>query len=70
MSVSTTHFLNGEWCSASNAKTFQVTNPATGEVVGEIMEHAGVPKSVLNLIPASDPVAVGATLRQTCGISV
>lgn len=31
-------FLNGEWRRASNSKTFQVTNPATGEVVGEVAD--------------------------------
>lgn len=47
MSVSTTHFLNGDWCSASNAKTFQVTNPATGEVV----DQAGVVEIGCNAPP-------------------
>ncbi len=27
-------FINGEWCSARSSKTFDVTNPATGEVIG------------------------------------
>ena len=29
-------FINGEWCEALSGNVFQVTNPATGEVIGEM----------------------------------
>jgi len=29
-------FINGEWCAAESGRTFAVTNPATGEKVGEV----------------------------------
>ncbi len=35
-------YINGEWRSASNAKTFSVTNPATGEIVGEVADATSV----------------------------
>ncbi len=35
-------YINGEWRSASNAKTFTVTNPATGEIVGEVADATSV----------------------------
>ncbi len=30
------NFINGEWVAAHNKATFAVTNPATGEVIGEV----------------------------------
>jgi len=27
-------FINGQWCDASTSTTFEVTDPATGEVIG------------------------------------
>lgn len=29
-------YVNGEWVSAKSGKTFNVLNPATGEVIGEV----------------------------------
>ncbi|MGE8480134.1 MAG: aldehyde dehydrogenase family protein, partial [Pseudomonas shirazensis] len=29
-------FVNGEWLDADNGQTIQVTNPATGEVIGTV----------------------------------
>lgn len=31
-------YINGEWCQAQSGKTIQVTNPATGEVIGSVPE--------------------------------
>lgn len=29
-------YINGEWCEAANGARFEVTNPATGEVIGSV----------------------------------
>ena len=29
-------YINGEWCDSDNGKTFEVTNPATNEVIGTV----------------------------------
>ena len=29
-------YLNGAWCDADNKAAFDVTNPATGEVIGQV----------------------------------
>ena len=29
-------FVNGEWVAASSGKTFEVTNPSTGEVIASV----------------------------------
>jgi succinate-semialdehyde dehydrogenase/glutarate-semialdehyde dehydrogenase len=34
--------INGEWCDAVSGKTLDVTNPATGQVIGTVA-HAGIP---------------------------
>ena len=26
-------FVNGQWCDGDNSETFEVTNPATGELI-------------------------------------
>ncbi|MBN2908013.1 NAD-dependent succinate-semialdehyde dehydrogenase [Polycladomyces sp. WAk] len=31
-------YINGEWVSSGNGRTFAVTNPATGEMVGEVAD--------------------------------
>lgn len=31
-------YIDGEWRQAANGKTFEVTNPATGEVIGEVAD--------------------------------
>jgi succinate-semialdehyde dehydrogenase / glutarate-semialdehyde dehydrogenase len=31
-------YINGEWIPAGNGRTFSVTNPATGEIVGEVAD--------------------------------
>ena len=31
-------YINGEWVGADNGATFEVTNPATGEVLGVVPE--------------------------------
>ncbi|MEZ5341104.1 MAG: aldehyde dehydrogenase family protein [Acidimicrobiales bacterium] len=31
-------FINGEWCEAKSGKVFDVTNPATGEVIGTVAD--------------------------------
>lgn len=34
-------YVNGKWISAENGKTFEVTNPATGEVLGSVPDMNG-----------------------------
>lgn len=29
-------YIDGEWCDADDGATFEVTNPATGEVLGQV----------------------------------
>ena len=29
-------YINGEWCEAASGARFEVHNPATGEVIGEV----------------------------------
>ena len=31
-------FINGEWCEAAGGKTFEVTNPATGEKIADVAD--------------------------------
>lgn len=31
-------YINGEWCQAQSGRTIQVTNPATGEIIGSVPE--------------------------------
>ena len=37
-------FIDGEWCDADDASTFEVSNPATGEIVGKA-PHMGAPET-------------------------
>lgn len=37
-------FIDGEWCDADDASTFDVSNPATGEIVGKA-PHMGAPET-------------------------
>jgi succinate-semialdehyde dehydrogenase / glutarate-semialdehyde dehydrogenase len=45
-------YIDGEWRSASTGQTFAVTNPATGEVVGEVAD--GTAADALAAIAAAD----------------
>ena len=31
-------FINGQWCDAASAKTFETPNPATGETLARVAE--------------------------------
>ena len=31
-------YINGEWIAAEGSKTFDVTNPATGETIGQVAD--------------------------------
>lgn len=33
-------YVNGQWVNASSGKSFDVTNPATGEVIGTVPDHS------------------------------
>lgn len=35
-------FINGEWCDATSGRTFEVTNPATGEVIADVADGGRV----------------------------
>ncbi|HAY69750.1 MAG TPA: succinate-semialdehyde dehydrogenase (NADP(+)), partial [Acidimicrobiaceae bacterium] len=35
-------FINGEWVDAQSGETFEVTNPATGEKIGEMPDGSAV----------------------------
>ena len=46
--IKTKSFVNGRWVSAASGETFDVTNPATGEVVASVpnMNVADVRKAI------------------------
>ena len=37
--IQTGSYVNGDWLAAPDGKTFNVTNPATGEVLAEVADH-------------------------------
>ena len=38
------HYVDGEWTTGSGEETFESTNPATGETLGEF--HRGTPEDI------------------------
>jgi len=45
------HFINGKWEQASNGETFEVFNPATGELVAKVAK--GTEKDVDTAVKAA-----------------
>ena len=45
-------FINGEWCEAASGRVFDVTNPATGERIGEVPD--GDARDAIRAVGAAD----------------
>lgn len=44
-------YINGQWCSAENNRTFDVTNPATGDVIAQVPKMGRI--EALNAVQAA-----------------
>lgn len=55
-------YIDGEWCDADDGATFEVTNPATREVLG-CVPRMGAAETAARLRPPSAPRANGRTGR-------
>ena len=58
-------FINGEWRGAKSGRTFDVTNPATGEVIQAVPD--GGAEDALEAIAAADAAFAGWAGRTAFG---
>lgn len=57
-------FINGEWCAAANGQSHTVTNPSTGDRVGDVPDMGAVETSrAIDAAAAAQPAWSGLTAK-------
>ncbi len=62
-------YVNGQWVKAANGKTFEVTNPATGEVLGTVPDmHREDVRNAIDAANAAWPAYRDLTAKERAGL--